>query len=461
MSKPVLNRTVTRWSAVLLVVSAVVGSGVFKKIAPMSEALPSPGWILLCWLVAGLFTLIGALCTAELAAMMPGSGGEYVFFKKIYGKFFAFLYGWSNLAVMKSASIAALAFIFSESFYSLFNLSVFHIGGIGFLGENAGAKIIASILIVFLSFINHRGVVFGEKLSRYLIAGIILSILGFCLSSLFSSHGNVANFSTVSETPSGWPLLAAFFAAAISAFWAYEGWSNIGYIGEEVKDPQRNIPLALTLGTLGVIALYLLVNAAYIYVIPVEQLGALASQANKIAGVEAARVISGNAGAFILSALILLATFSCTNSTILMSSRIVYAIARDRVFFKKAGEVHPKYHSPSFALRWQCAWSVVLVWSGSFDQLTDLLIFASFIFYGSTALGVIVMRTKFPDAERPYRMFAYPLLPLIFILFCITLVLVTIVQNPLQAFTGLGLIFAGVPVYLYFSNQRSKEQLIE
>lgn len=455
MAAPSLDRTISRWPAILLVVSAIVGSGVFKKIAPMSEALHSSGWILLCWLIAGIFSLIGALCTAELAAMMPGAGGEYVYFKKIYGKFFAFLYGWGNLTVMKSASIAALAYIFSESFHSLFSIPVWDIPAFGFLGLNSGAKIIASLLIVSLSFINHRGVVFGERLSRYLIAGIIVAILGFCVAALGSSQGSVSHFTAVSHPPAGWALIAAFFAASVSAFWGYEGWNNIGYLGEEVKQPQKNIPIALTAGTFGVIILYLLVNAAYMYIIPVDQLAALSSMANKIAGVEVARVISGTGGAIVLSALIVLATFTCTNSTVLMSSRIVYAIARDKLFFRGAGEVHPKYHSPSQALWWQCGWSVVLVWSGSFDQLTDLLIFASFIFYGATALGVIVMRNKYPDDERPYKVIAYPVLPVIFTLFCLTLVLVTIIQNPVQAAVGLMLIFSGVPVYLYFSNRKT------
>ena len=362
---------------------------------------------------------------------------------------------------MKSASIAALAYIFSESAYSLFALPVLNIPELGFLGMNAGAKIIATALIVFLSFINHRGVFFGERLSRYLIAGIIIAILGFCVAALGSSHGNARNFTAVIHPPTGWPLVAAFFAASVSAFWGFEGWNNIGYLGEEVKEPQKNIPLALAVGTFSVIILYLMVNAAYIYILPVGELAALNNVANKIAAVEVARVISGSGGAIMLSALIVLATFTCTNSTILMSSRIVYAIARDKLFFKKAGEVHPEYHSPSHALWWQCGWSVVLVWSGSFDQLTDLLIFASFIFYGATALGVIVMRYKFPEAERPYKVIAYPVLPVIFTLFCLSLVLITIIQNPMQALVGITLIFSGVPVYLYFSSRKTTDTLIE
>jgi APA family basic amino acid/polyamine antiporter len=448
-----LHKTITRWPAILLVVSGIVGSGVFKKIAPMAEALKSPGLILSCWIIAGLLSLAGALCTAELAAMMPGAGGEFVYFKKIYGRFFAFLYGWGNLTVMKSATIAALAYIFSESFQGLFGIQTYNLAAAGSLGSNLIVKIIASTLIIVLSFVNHRGVVFGEKLSRYLIAAIIVIILGFCLAAISSPQGNMEHFTPAPEAPKGWPLVAAFFAAALSAFWGYEGWNNIGYLGEEIKNPQKNIPLALGVGTVTVIMLYLMVNAAYIYIMPVDQLAAIYQQLNTIAAVEVARVISGTAGAVVLSCLILLTTFTCTNSTILMSSRILYAVARDGMFFPGAGKVHPRYETPSQAIIWQCLLSILLLWSGNFDQLTDLLIFASFIFYGATAFGVIVMRFKEPGTHRPYKVIGYPVLPVIFSLFCLSLVIVTILRQPAQALTGLALIFSGVPVYLYFSKK--------
>jgi APA family basic amino acid/polyamine antiporter len=449
-----LNRTINRFPAVLLVISAIVGSGIFKKIAPMSAGLGSPKMILTCWVVAGVLSLIGALCTAELAAMMPGSGGEYVYFKKVYGKFFSFLYGWGNLTIMKSATIAALAYIFAESFNVLVKLPALTIPALGAVGENASIKVLATTLIVVLSFVNHRGVVFGERLSRFLIVGIIVVILGSVVVAFTSGHGSLANFSHKVHPPEGWQLVTAFFAASLSAFWGYEGWNNIGYIGEEIRDPQKNLPIALGLGTLAVIVLYLIVNSVYLYVLPVEQLAAIQGMANQIAAVEVARILSGHVGAVILSCLILLTTFTCANSTILMSSRILFAMARDGLFFQSTGKIHPVYRTPSKAIIWQCIWAVALLWSGNFDQLTDLLIFASFIFYGSTAVGVIVMRIKEPDIYRPYKATGYPVLPAIFALFCLTLVGVTIVQKPTQAFIGLTLIFSGVPVYLYFLKKR-------
>jgi APA family basic amino acid/polyamine antiporter len=453
MMEPTLKRTISRLPAILLVMSAIVGSGIFKKIAPMAAGLQSPKLILICWVVAGVLSLIGALCTAELAAMMPGSGGEYVYFKTIYGKFFSFLYGWGNLTVMKSATIAALAYIFAESANVLVKLPVLSVPALGFIGDNMSIKLLATVLIVSLSFINHRGVIFGERLSRFLIVGIVAIIIGFVIAAFFSPQGSIAHFNQDVHPPEGWPLVTAFFAASLSAFWGYEGWNNVGYLGEEIKNPQRNLPIALGVGTIAVILLYLIVNSVYLYVLPVGDLAAMNQSPNQIAAVEVARILSGNVGAVILSCLILLTTFTCANSTILMSSRILFAMARDGLFFRSVGKIHPRYETPSRAIIWQCVWAVLLLWSGDFDQLTDLLIFASFIFYGSTAAGVIVMRIKEPDTDRPYKAIGYPVLPAIFALFCFSLVVITIIQNPTQALIGLSLIFSGTPIFLYYTRK--------
>lgn len=441
MNDPSLKRTITKTSAILLVVSAIVGSGIFKKVTPMAQALHSPVLILTCWALAGALSLMGALSNAELASMMPGSGGEYIYFKKIYGRFFSFLYAWGNLVVMKSATIAALAYVFAESSHELFP------GISNFLGGSRSVQILASLLIIGLSYINHRGVALGEKVSRYLIAGIVLSILAFVILAATSGKGNINHFSQTNlNAPSGWALFSAMFAASLSAFWGYEGWNNIGFIGEEVKNPKRNIPIALGVGTLVVITLYLLVNTVYLYIIPIGQLEDF--RPNQIAAVETARVLSGNFGVILLSLLIFLTTFNCTNGTILLSARIFYAMARDGLFLKKAGQIHPVYETPSYAIRIQAIWSVVLVWSGSFDALTDLLVFASFIFYGAAAFGVIVLRKKEPEAPRPYRVAT--IVPILFSVFCFVLVVVSIVNQPLQAAIGLLLIGGGVPVYLYY-----------
>lgn len=438
MNENTLKRSIKPLSAVFLVVSAIVGSGIYKKVAPMMDQLHSPTLVLLCWTLAGVLSLMGALSSAELASMMPGSGGEYIYFNKIYGKFFSFIYGWASLAVMKTATIAALAYVFSESLHEIIP-QIHSLGGVSI-------KIIASLLIIVLSYVNYRGVSFGEKLSRYFIAGIVLSILAFVILAVFSGKGSTEHFTqTAVSAPAGWQLFAAMFAASLSAFWGYEGWNNIGFIGEEVNNPQRNLPLALGIGTLIVIVLYLLINAVYLFILAPAQIEALG--VNQIAAVETSRVLGGNIGAILLSVLIVLTTFNCTNGTILMSARIFFAMGRDGLFLKKAAIIHPVYNTPSFSILIQAVWSIVLVWSGSFDALTDLLVFASFFFYGAAAFGVILFRKN--KMERPYKV---PLwIPAIFSAFCFLLVVVSAVNQPVQALTGLLLILSGVPVYWYYT----------
>ncbi|SFC59236.1 basic amino acid/polyamine antiporter, APA family [Parapedobacter composti] len=454
--KTTLKRTVSGSSAVLLVVSAVVGSGVFKKVVPMAESLHDGALILTCWLAAGLLSMIGALCTAELAAMMPGSGGEYVYFRKIYGRFFAFLYGWANLVVMRSATVAALAFVFSQSLYALLPPAM--VAGWG--SATFVVKVVATLLVVLLSSVNYRGVLFGTSLSRVFIIGIVAAMLLFIGYAYlgYDAAEPVSDISGTAVIPSaatnGFGWVTAFFAASLAAFWGYEGWNNVGYIGEEVKNPQKNIPLALILGTGIIIVLYLLMNAAYLRIMPVEAYAAMMATPEKIAAVEAASVMSGPIGGAVLSILILCSTFNCTNSTILLSSRIFYALSKDRLFLPFASKVHPRFGTPANAIVLQAAWACGMIWMGSFDQLTDLLIFAAFIFYGATALGVLLLRRQHPEMERPYRALGYPVLPALFFTFCLALVVITIVGSPLQSLMGLGLIAAGVPVYFYFVKHR-------
>lgn len=454
-----LKRNVTRTSAILLVVSAIVGSGVFKKITPMAEQLGSEWMILACWLVAGLLSLMGALCTAELAAMMPGSGGEFVFFKRIYGRFFSFLYAWANLVVMKTATVAALSYIFAQSFHAVVPLPEVALFG-GEPSTSLSIKLLASVLVIVLSVINYRGVSLGATLSRLFIIAIVAVMLCFIGFAFFvyepASAATAAAVPPVEAGSGSWFSTfstTAFFAAALGAFWSYEGWNNVGYIGEEVKNPQKNIPIALMVGTGSIVVLYVIINAAYMQVMSVEQLAAV--DPNKIAAVEVAAEMAGPIGALILSVLILVSTLNCTNTTILTSARIFYAVAKERLFLQYAGKVHPTHGTPANAIILQGVWAVILIWWGTFDDLTDLLIFASFIFYGATALGVLLMRRREPNSERPYRVFAYPVLPILFALFCVSLVIITIYNSPVQSLIGLGLIGTGIPVYMYYIRRDS------
>ena len=440
-----LARSLGLRSAILLVVSGIIGSGVFKKVAPMAAELGSPLLVLACWIVAGIVSLAGALTYAEMAGMFPQSGGEYVYFRHVYGRLFAFLYGWGAFTVMRTATIAALAHIFGQSLIALTGL---HDNSV-----ELAVKCVATLLISGLSLLNYRGVSFAEGLSRGLIyltfgAVAIIAVLGFQ-----SESGSIANLTQsvpASITSTHGSLLGSLVVASLGAFWGYEGWNQIGYIGEEIKNPQRNLPISLGVGTAIVVGVYVLLNVVYVYVLPIDVLAGLAGSPGKIAAVEVVRQAAGWVGATFISVLILVTTSNSTNASILMPARVFYAMARDGLFFKSAAVIHPRYKTPSVAILLQAIWSIVLVWSGSFDQLTDMLVFASFIFYGATALGVMLLRRKLPDLHRPYRVIGYPVVPFFFLICCTLLVVMTLINQPREALTGLGLIATGLPFYWFW-----------
>ncbi len=470
--KATLQRSLGLLSCVVLVISAIIGSGVFKKVAPMSESLQLPSYVLLAWVLAGMISLFGALSNAEIAGMFADSGGEYAYFKKIYNPFFAFLYGWGCFTAIRSASIASIAYVFAESLNHLIQLpdignQNYHFYGLNLM-DNLTVKLIAGALIIGLSFINYKGLRLGENVSKTLTFTLLACMLFLIVTGLFSSHGSWANLTTpaTSFVPmSMWSsgFLAVLFTAMLGAFWAYEGWNNVGYLGGEIKNPQRNIPLSLMIGTLIVISIYLAINFVYHYNSPIDDIIARRTSGSGIAAVDVVGIYLGNAGGLFVSCLILVTTLNATNATILMASRIYYAMAKDGLFFKKADYVHPEYKTPSYALWMQCIWSVVLLFSGSFDQLTDMLIFASFLFYGATALGVFIMRKKAPQLHRPYKVLGYPVIPAIFVLFCLGLFIYTPSQRPMEAGIGILLILTGVPFYIWWKKKNNllKEQTTE
>ena len=448
-------------AASFLVISVIIGSGVFKKIAPMAQELGTPWLILLCWLIAGIVSLAGALCTAELVSMYPNSGGEYNYFQKIYGRFFSFLYGWASFAVIKTAAISALAYIFAQSLNSLFPLPVLD-SDISFLGlhvfENLSIKLLAALLILLLTLLNYRGVQFAEKLSSVLTYAMLAAIAFFLVVGFGSDKGSMTHLTTPAKDFSvdlnGWTLMKALFLASLGAFWGYDGWNNIAFIGEEIKNPKRNLPLALGLGTLGVMAVYVLINFVFLYVMPIDFFIQLNETTNKIAAVEVAGQLSGTVGMALVASLILVTTMNSTNSSILMSARMLYAMARDKTFFKQAASVHPTYNTPDKALFFQAIWAILLLFSGSFDQLTDMLVFAAFLFYAATAVGLIYLRIKVPNMERGYKVIGYPVVPILFLLFSITICVMTLINQPFEAMMGLVLIASGLPVYWWLGRAK-------
>lgn len=462
-----LLRTITLSSATILVVSSVIGSGVYKKVAPMSEGLMSPSLVLWAWILAGVISLTGALSNAEIAGMMAGSGGEYLYFKKIYGRFTAFMYGWATFAVIKTASVSSIAYVFAQSFNSLIPLphlpeSIEKMSVLGIFTpfDNFGVKVLTILLIIALTWLNTRGLKGGEWLSNSITKLVIVGLAIIVISGLFFGGGSLTNFSTpsvnyVSRSWYDFDLIKAVFGAMLAAFWAYEGWNTVGFLGGEIQNPNRNLPLALFFGLLIIMGAYALVNFTYLYVLPMDDIIAIRKAQNQIAAVEVIRHFAGGLGATILSCLILVTTFGCTNSTILMPPRIYQVMAEDGLFFKGAERIHPETNTPNVAMWIQCVWACLLVLSGSFDQLTDMLIFAAFFFYGATAAGVFILRIREPNAERPYKVWGYPVVPAIFVLFCITLIIVTCFSNPREAGMGVVLMLTGVPFYLYWNKQKS------
>ena len=449
----------------MIVISSMIGSGIFKKIAPMSVELGTPGLILLCWLIPGIITMIGAATNAEIAGLIAEPGGQYVYFKKMYGNAFAFLYGWSCFSVIQSASIASIAYVFAESVNAVIPLphlsdgmEQFSLFGIFFPFQGFGVKGLTIITILFLTIANYLGVIIGGAITNVFTGLKILGIVIIIILGLTISHGTVQNLSPFLNKPdfqyeSGLGLFGAMFAAMLAAFWAYDGWNNIGYLGGEVKNPKRNIPISLFGGVALVIVIYLAINTVFLYVMPVDEIINISNSQHSIIAIEVMRKFLGYGGALFISVLIMVSTFGTTNGTILASSRIYFAMAKDKLFFQSAGAHHSKFKTPHISLLIQGLWASLLVLSGTFDQLTDMLIFASFIFYGAGAFGVFILRKKMKDTPRVYKVPGYPLLPFIFVLFCVTLVVVTIIQNPRDAGIGLSLVLIGIPFYMFWNKK--------
>jgi len=451
-----LNRSIGLRFAIIFVIANIIGSGVYKKVAPMTAELNSGILVLLCWLAGGVITLFGALSVAELAAMMPHSGGEFNYHKRIYNKFFAFTYGWASYTVIKTGTIASLAYVFAQSLHQVINgpelwpsFAQINLFNVFYPFQSLNVKLTAIALILLLTLFNTMGIKIGVRLSATILGLVLAGIATIVIVGITSPSASV---SKITDSGSSFTV-SAFLTAMLSAFFAYEGWNGIAYVGGEVKDPQKNIPLSLAIGVFAVIAIYLVVDATYLAVLSVDELTEIYHSQNKIAAVEAMRKVTGNAGALAISILIVVTTFGCIHASIVSNSRIYFAMAKERLFFSKAGRINSR-NAPSFSLWMQGIWSSLLVMSGTFDQLTDMLIFAAFIFYGASALGVIVLRFTAPDEPRPYKVWGYPYVPAAFFLFSVGLVFNSIFTRPREAAIGLSLIASGVPFYFWFVRKR-------
>lgn len=463
MNKPKteLVRGLTLTAAVMITAGSMIGSGIFRKPATMAGQLMSPELLLIVWLAAGLITFVGALCNAEVAGMIDATGGQYVYFQKMYGNFISYLYGWSVFAVIQTGSQAAIAYVFGEYLgyfikfpalpLALQNFS-FHIPVIGniFPFAEFGAKAAAILVIIFLTGINYIGVVFGGAVQSFVTFIKIATIIFLSIFLFTGATGSFSNLYTGFNIPPSTSanLISLLGLALAGAFWAYDGWNNLTFVAGEVKNPQRNVPLGLLFGTFIVIIVYMLINSAYLYVLPVDQMAK-----SPLVAASAAEIIFGHYGAVIISIAVIVSTFGALNGSILSTARVCFAMSRSKMFFIKLGKIHPKFGTPHTSLIAQGVWSCVLVLSGTFDTITDYVIFAAWLFYMLGALGVIVLRKKMPDVPRPYKVWGYPYTPILFVIFSFLFLVNTIVSDLSNAAMGTLLILLGLPLYFLRSSQ--------
>ncbi|HCM59939.1 MAG TPA: amino acid permease [Bacteroidales bacterium] len=451
-----LSRTLGLGYVVIFVIANIIGSGVYKKIAPMADELNSSVWILLVWVAGGVITLFGALSNAELAGMLADTGGDYVYLKKIYNRFFSFLYGWSLFAVIQTATISSLAYVLVQSLNSIFPIPDllpamhdFSIGGVFFPFQDFGIKLAAIIVIMLLTLLNMSGLRSGVWTGKAIFFFVCAGLLVIIVAGLSTSTPKPENFINFRELGNGSVTVSQFYTAMLAAFWAYQGWVSVGFIGGEIKNANRNIPKGIAIGVLIVIGVYVLVNLAYMRIMSIPDLVQVHEAGNQIAAVEVIRSLWGAGGVLFISVLILITTLGCLNASILTGSRPYYAMSKEKLFFSGIGKLN-RHSVPGNSLLWQGIWASVLVFSGTFEQLTDMLIFAVYIFYGAMATGVFILRRRIPDASRPYRVWGYPVVPAIFVVFCIGLFFNTIITRPREAMIGLSLILSGIPVYFIF-----------
>lgn len=411
----------------MLVVGGVIGSGIFRKPGVMAAQVGSPELLMLVWILAGVITLFGALTNAEIASLIPETGGQYIYFERMYGPFFAFLYGWALFAIIQCGSIAAVAYVFAEYATQLVPLPEFPAAiaawsfHLPFLGDisplkEIGIKGLAAALIVLLTAVNYLGVRLGGRVQNVFTVAKVAALLWLVLGAFLLPAGGAWGHLTTPDTTTslhGLGLFAGIAAALNGAFWAYDGWNKLTYVAGEVKQPQRNIPRGLVWGMVLVTAIYLLVNLAYLRVLPMDTM----AQSRLVAADVAERLVPH--GGRWVAALVMVSTFGTANAIILATARVYFAMARRQVFPRFLGTVHPRFHTPAASLLVQGVWSVALLFSGTFDMLTDALIFVTWIFYAAGAYGVFVLRKKMPDAPRAYRVPGYPLVPWAFILFAL------------------------------------------
>jgi APA family basic amino acid/polyamine antiporter len=446
-----LERRLGVFSATTLIVGSMIGSGIFIAPSIMASYVATPGIWLGLWLIGGVLTLLGALSYAELCAMMPHAGGQYVFLREAFGSVVSFLYGWTLFLVIQTGFNAAVAIAFAK-----------FLGGVGLhVGENdvvlavgghvvlSRAQLVAVAVIALLTWINARGVREGALVQNVFTVLKVGAVALLVVVGFGSGKGSFSNFGPVVAAhlgPKGveMGLLAAMGVAMSKALFAYDAWNTVTFTAEEVRDPERNLPRALVAGTIVTTLAYTAACAVYLYVVPLDRMAGV--EENRVAS-EVAGVLLGPAGVTMISIAILVSTFGCVNGLILGGARVLFAMSRDGLFFRAAGKVDPVTQTPRGALVLQGIWSAVLALTGSYDRLLTYVTFASLAFNALTVVGLVVLRRTKPAMPRPYRTWGYPVTPALYLLGAGFFLLYIFIGDPVDSLTGVGLVALGFPAY--------------
>lgn len=443
MSQPGLVRRLGLTSAILITVGSVIGSGIFLKPLAVSQALPSLGWVFLLWGGLGAVCLCGAFAYGELGAMHPEAGGQYAFLREGWGRPVAFLYGWTLLLVINTGTLAALAVAFAQFLAELMPM--------GLLAQS----FVAAGMILLLAWTNHRGVKWGALLQNTSTVAKLLALAAIVLAGFFLGGSGGAENLPTSEPSKG--LLAGIVAAAVAIFWAYEGWYQLPFNAAELKEPSRTLPKGLIYGLGILIGTYVLVNAVYLFVVPLDEMRTL-GQPKDVPILVIERIFGGQATSW-FALLACLSVFGAANPNLLSSPRAFYAMAQDGLALKALTKVHPAHATPTLAIWIQAAWAIVLVVVlRTFDDITNYVVFASLIFYALTVASVYRLRWKDPNRERPYRCWGYPLTPLLFIAVALFVDFNTLMDPAERTNAVMGLVFvlAGLPAYLWIVRRNRK-----
>ena len=432
-----------------LVMGSMIGSGVFIVSADISRQVDSPGLMILTWVVTAILTLIAALSYGELAAAMPHAGGQYVYLREAFGPLWGFLYGWTLFMVIQTGTIAAVAVGFAK-FSGVFVPWISagnHLIGSGTIGLST-QQLVAILVVVFLTWVNTRGIRTGAAVQNVFTFAKVAALLGLIALGFLVGRNPVAvagNFTGFWRN-SGWNLTTVRLVgvAMVGSLFSADAWNNVTFTAAEVRNPRRNLPLSLALGVVVVCALYIAANFVYLNMLPFPEIQHAAE--DRVATAAVSRIF-GSGAAPIMAAAIMVSTFGCVNGLILSGGRVYFAMAQDRLFFRKAGELDPVTHAPVFSMWVQCFWCIVLCMSGTYGDLLDYVIFAVMVFYILTIAGLYVLRRTRPDLDRLYKAIGYPVLPAIYVAAAVVIEVLLLIYKPNYTWPGLGIVVLGIPVY--------------